>query len=154
MDRIDGFVVGLGDKWVLIARTMDGGYSDGLIAIRVRDVSALAKDRSFETEFAVTQAQPAPADLAAIDLDRTEKVIATMSSLASLVAIERERVRTGCIWIGKYVGKRGKWFGLLEVRPNASWHRKPRGYRLGDVTTVSINSHYLIALAEIAPHTG
>ncbi|MET4783334.1 hypothetical protein [Glaciihabitans sp. UYNi722] len=151
MDRIDGFIVGLGKKWVLIARTMDGGYSDGLIAVRVRDVSKLTKDRSFETEFAITQPQPTPADLATIDLDRTDQVIETLSSLASMVAVERDRVRAGSIWIGEYVGKNGKWFGLLEVRPNASWHRKPLGYRLREVTSVSINSHYLTALAVIAP---
>ncbi|WP_228497540.1 hypothetical protein [Frigoribacterium sp. VKM Ac-1396] len=33
MERVDGFVVGLGAKWVLIARTMDGGHPDGLIAL-------------------------------------------------------------------------------------------------------------------------
>ncbi|ARC56167.1 hypothetical protein AS850_03635 [Frondihabitans sp. 762G35] len=151
MDRIDGFVVGLSKKWALIARTMDGGYSDGLIAIRVRDISSLKKDRSFETDFAMTQPQPAPEDLATVDLEQTDQVIETMSSLASLVAIERDRVITDCLWIGEYVGKHGKWFGLLEVRPNASWHRKPFGYRLKEVTSVSINNHYLTALAAIAP---
>lgn len=70
MDRIDGFVVGLGRKWALIAQTMDGGYSDGLIAVRVRDILTLKKDRSFETHFAMTQPQPTAEDLATIDLDR------------------------------------------------------------------------------------
>jgi hypothetical protein len=38
---------------------MDGGHPDGLIALRVRDISSLARDRSFETSFATTQPQPA-----------------------------------------------------------------------------------------------
>jgi hypothetical protein len=150
MDRVEGFVVGLGKKWVLLARTADGGYPDGLTAIRVRDVSSIEKDRSFATEFANTQSQPSPAELTSIDLDRTDQVIETMSALAGMVAVERERIRTGSMWIGEYQGKRGKWFGLLEVRPNASWHRKPFAYRLRDVTTVSVQSRYLRALAAIA----
>lgn len=50
---------------------MDGGHPDGLIALRVRDISSLARDRSFETTLAMTQPQPGPDDLATIDLDRT-----------------------------------------------------------------------------------
>ncbi len=151
MDHIDGFVVGLGKKWALIAQTMDGGYSDGLIAVRVRDISTLKKDRSFETHFAMTQPQPTAEDLATIDLDRTDRVIETMSSLTPLVAIERDRVITDSMWVGRYVGKHGKWFELLEVRPNASWHRKPLKYQLREVTSVSIGNHYLTALTVIAP---
>lgn len=151
MERVDGFVVGLGAKWVLVARTMDGGYSDGLVALRVRDISSLAKDRSFETAFAMTQPRPGPDDLATIDLDRTDQVIETMSCLSSLIAVERDRTEPGCLWIGRYVGTHGRWVGLLEVRPDASWHRKPLGYRMREVTSVSIGSHYLTALAAVAP---
>jgi hypothetical protein len=151
MDHIDGFVVGLGKKWVLIARTMDGGYPDGLIAIRLRDVSKISKNRSFETKFASKQSQPEPAVLARIDLDRTSEVIASMSSLAVLVAVERSRVRAHAIWIGKYAGENGKWFGLLHIGTDATWDKKPIGYRIKDVTSVSIDSHYLTALASIAP---
>lgn len=129
---------------------MDGGYSNGLIAVRVRDVSTVATDRSFETEFARTQPQPAADVLATIDLDRTGQAIGTMSKLAFLVGIERDRVLSDSIWIGEYVGKRGKWFGLHEVRPDATWHRKPLYYRLKTVTSIAVSSHYLTALAVVA----
>lgn len=151
MQRVDGFVVGLGTKWVLIARTMDGGHPDGLIALQVRDISSLAEDRSFETAFAMTQPQPGPDDLATIDLDRTSQMIGTMSSLSSLIAVEGDRREPGCLWIGRCVGTHGRWVGLLEVRPDASWRRKPNGYRTREMTSVSIGSHYLTALAAVAP---
>jgi hypothetical protein len=151
MDGVDGFVVGLGKKWVLIARTMDGGYPDGLTAVRIEDVAKISKDRSFQTKFALSQMQPGPDVLAKIDLDRTSGLISSMSSLTALVAVERDLVRTGATWIGRYAGKNGKWFGLLEVGPDAAWGKKPVGYRIKDVTSVSIDSHYLTALASIAP---
>jgi hypothetical protein len=37
-DRADGVVVAVGSKWALIARTGDGGFFDGSVAIRVKDV--------------------------------------------------------------------------------------------------------------------
>lgn len=151
MERFDGLVVGLSAKWVLIARTMDGGHSDGLIALRVRDIVSLKKDRSFETAFALTQPQPGPDDLATIGLDRTSQLIETMSCLSTLVAVERDRREPGCMWIGRCVGTHGRWVGLLEVRPDASWRRKPNGYRMREVTSVSIDSHSLTALAAVAP---
>jgi hypothetical protein len=129
---------------------MDGGHSDGLIALHVRDISSLAEDRSFETAFAMTQPQPGPDDLATIDLDRTSQMIETMSCLFTLVAVERDRREPGCMWIGRCVGTHGRWVGLLEVRPDASW-RKPNGYRTREVTSVSIDRHYLTALAVVAP---
>ena len=37
-DRVDGFVLALGSKSVLVAQTRDGGFFDGLVAIRLKDV--------------------------------------------------------------------------------------------------------------------
>lgn len=99
----------------------------------------------------MTQPQPGPDDLATIDLDRTGQVIGTMSSLSSLIAVEGDRREPGCLWIGRCVGTHGRWVGLLEVRPDASWRRKPNGYRTREVTSVSIDRHYLTALAVVAP---
>jgi hypothetical protein len=51
-ERVDGFVLALGREWVLIAVVADGGYPDGLVALRIRDVTAVTPDDSFESAFA------------------------------------------------------------------------------------------------------
>jgi hypothetical protein len=92
---IHGFVVGLSEKWVLMKRTADGGYSEGILALRVRDVTKLEKGKSFATEFARTQPQPDAQTIAAIELDNVASLLATISKLSPVVAIEREEVFPG-----------------------------------------------------------
>ena len=41
VDRVDGFVVGIGRKWLLVQSTGDGGHFDALVAIRLRDARRL-----------------------------------------------------------------------------------------------------------------
>ena len=51
-DRVDGFVHAVGSKWVLIRQTGDGGYFDGLVAVRLKDVVKVRRDTSFQGQFA------------------------------------------------------------------------------------------------------
>jgi hypothetical protein len=147
---IDGFVVGLSDRWVLIARTLDGGHSDGLIALRVRDVSKVTKDTSFETRFALTQSWRSTEEIESIDLTNVETVIGTMGNLSRIIAIEEEKVAPGSIAIGRYEGKHRKEFGLLFLGTDATWDVESTAYRSKGVTTVSIDGFYLVALASVA----
>ncbi|MBC7590068.1 MAG: hypothetical protein H7226_03355 [Salinibacterium sp.] len=150
-DPTEGFVVRMGKKWVLVAQKMDGGYPDGLIAVRISDVvSVRGQGQSFETKFALTQPRRDPKELATIKLDHTADVIETMAALSKLVAVEQERKVTSAKWIGTFAGREGKWFWLWEVRPDATWHPRPLAYRLKNVTTVSIDDHYLTALSLVA----
>jgi hypothetical protein len=148
--QIDGFVVGLSDRWLLIARTLDGGYSDGLIALRVRDVSKVTKDTSFETRFALTQSWRSTEEIESIDLTNVETVIGTMGNLSRIIAIEEEKVAPGSIAIGRYEGKHRKEFGLLFLGTDATWDVESTAYRFKGVTTVTIDGLYLMALAAVA----
>ncbi|MCU1550324.1 MAG: hypothetical protein JWR36_884 [Glaciihabitans sp.] len=40
-DGLDGFVVLVGERWALMARTADGGFFNGYIAFRIRDVKRI-----------------------------------------------------------------------------------------------------------------
>ena len=53
-DRLSGFVVGIGDEWALLALTMDGGYFDGYMAFRLKDIDHVRSDPGFEGRFART----------------------------------------------------------------------------------------------------
>ena len=44
-DRVAGFVVGLGEKWALVAETSDGGYPDGFTAFASRMFGESARTR-------------------------------------------------------------------------------------------------------------
>ena len=99
-DRVDGIVVAVGSKWALIAQTGDGGFLEGLVAIRVKDVVKVKKDSSFEGRFAQTQPEWPPTAPADLDhLDTTAGLIKGMSTISPLLGIEQES-RFHCKWRG------------------------------------------------------
>jgi hypothetical protein len=147
--RIDGFVVAIGRKWVLIAATMDGGYFDGHVAIRLRDVAGVRRDRSFEGTFSRTQPEWPPRVPGEIELDSTKGMLETLAATAPLIGIQKERERSA-LWIGELVHIKRGWVALKEVRPNATWHKRSLWYELRAITHASVGSHYLTGLAAIA----
>jgi hypothetical protein len=148
-NRVDGFVVGVGSKWALIAVTMDGGFFDGFAAIRLRDVTLVRRNRSFESTFARTQPEWPPTMPAAIDLDSSKAMMRDLALMAPLIAIEKEHERWAT-WIGELVNVKRGWVALREVRPDATWRKRPLWYELRAVTKVSVGNHYLVALAATA----
>lgn len=150
-DRVDGIVVTVGSKWALIASTGDGGFLDGLVAIRVKDVVKVEKDSSFQERFARTQPDWPPVAPADLDLDTTAGLLRGMSGISPLLAIEQERrFHSRMTWVGVVDDVTERWLSLNEVRANATWHKWPRGYQLRRITKVFISDRYLTALAAIA----
>ncbi len=151
-DLLDGYVVGVGSKWVLISRTGDGGYLDeGLVAIRRKDISTLREDTSFEGQFARSQPGWPPSAPSELDLDTTRGLVRGMSQLSPLIGIEQEhRFRSQMIWIGVVDQVGEGWLWLREVSPDASWHEEALGYKLRRITKVTISDRYQTALASIA----
>lgn len=150
-DRVDGVVVAVGSKWALIAQTGDGGFFEGLVAIRVKDVVKVKKDSSFEGRFAQTQPEWPPTAHADLDLDTTAGLIKGMSPISPLLGIEQERrFHSQMAWIGMVDEVTNGWLWLYEVRPDATWRKRPLGYKLRRITKVFISSRYLTGLAAIA----
>ena len=97
-DPLSGFVVGLGKKWALIALTMDGGYFDGYMAFRVKDVARVLSDGGFEGLFARTQPEWPPTGTS-VDLDSTVGVIRSLAATSPLVGIEKSRRICQAVWV-------------------------------------------------------
>lgn len=153
-DRIDGYVVAVGKKWALIQATSDGGYFDGLVAIRHRDVRKVKNDDSFQGRFAQTQPEWPPRAPTEIDLDGTKGLLKSMARLAPIIGIEQERRVPGVQWIGVPVGYDRGRVVLHEVRPDAAWRKQPCGFKFRRITRVEIEDHYKKALAAVMPgHT-
>lgn len=153
-DRVEGFVLGLGTKWALIAATRDGGFLDGLAAVRIRDVSAVERNTSFEERFAKTLANwpPTAPD---VDLDETAALLRGLGSASPLISIGQEgRYKFDGRWIGVIDDVEGGHLWLREVRPDATWKSEPLGYKLNRITYVETGSAYLTGLNAIAGRPG
>lgn len=150
-DRIDGFPVAVGAKWVLIADTADGGFFDGHTAVRLKDIARVQRDTSFAERFARMQPEWPPTAPPDIDLDSTGGLIEGMSRIAALVGIEQERRHHAPMrWIGVVDEISKGWLWLHQVRPDATWQEEPLGYRLRRITQVAVQDRYLTALATVA----
>lgn len=147
-DRLDGFVVRIGEKWALLAATMDGGYFDGHVAFRLKDVDRVRPDTSFEGRFARTQPEWPPT-APPVDLDSTVGVVTSLAACSRLIGIEKANERSAQ-WIGTLFEAGRKWTWLHEVRPDGSWQDQPLGYRTRRITSVKIGTHYLTALDQTA----
>jgi hypothetical protein len=147
--KVRGFVVGIGSKWMLLRQVDDAGAFDGHVAFRLRDIVAVKPDKSFAVRAAPQlpywpPAPPAPG----FDLDSTRGLLNSFAgaSVSGLISIEKERERSAQ-WIGVFDEIIGKYVYLHEVRPNAAWHRRPLGYRIGAITSIGSGGLYRDALA-------
>lgn len=149
-DPLDGFLVSVGRKWAVLARTMDGGYFDGYVAFRIRDVKKVTPDRSFQSTFSRSQPEWSTIVQPDFESDTTRQILRSMSARSPLIAIEKENERSRAMWIGEFRGGGGKWLGLHEVLTDAKWKKYVTAHKHREVTAISIESHYLTALAVVA----
>lgn len=148
-DRLDGFVVAVGEKWALMAQSSDGGFFNGYVAFRLSDVKRITRDKTFETAFAKTQPEWPPARPCEVDLNSTRGVLEGLGHDGALIGIQKDNERSA-FWIGTLDEVRKRVAYLHEVRPDATWHPAPLGYKLKAITTVEVATHYLRGLAAIA----
>jgi hypothetical protein len=148
-DRLDGFVVAVGDEWALLSQSSDGGFFNGYVAFRLGDVKRINRDMTFETAFAKTQPEWPPADPYEVGLSSTKDVLEALGRGGALIGIQKDNERSA-IWIGRLDEVRKRFVYLHEVRPDATWHSAPLGYKVKAITTVEVATHYLQGLAAIA----
>lgn len=143
----DGFVLAIGRKWVLLAKTTEGGFFDGHVAIRLSAISEVRVDTGFQPRFARTQVEwppGLPPGVVDPDLDTTEAMLSTLLVANRLVGLEPDGT---VIWIGIPYRLRGRSIALWEVDPKARWADKPRRHPLRQLVTVQLGTQYLRGLA-------
>ncbi len=149
---VKGFIVSVGRRWVLVHQTMDGGFFDGHVAIRISEVHRVRGDVTFESAFARTQPEWPPAQPRSdrdVELGTTAGLLASLASPGQLFGVERNK-KYDAMWIGVLEGVIRPWLYMREVRPDATWHDEPLGYRLRTITLVLVGTHYLRGLTSIA----
>ena len=147
-----GFVLAVGRKWVLLARTSDGGHADGHIAFRLRDVTAVRWDTSFETRAAKmlpSWPRRAPVATETLDFDTTRGMLETLVAPTQLMAIQFRDAAAG-LRVGVMERVTAHHLVLREVAPDASWDEESTHSRLGRLSVVEIGSQYLESLAMVA----
>ena len=151
-DDAYGFVLEFSAKWTLLLQIREGGYGDGYLAVRTKDIVNVRSSKTFESQFAQTQPFWPPVNPGCIDLSTTRNLLDSASKLSGLVGIQRENKLDG-LWIGEVVEFTTKRVYVREVRPDATWQDEPLGYKLRSVTSVKIDDDYQRALKAVSAGT-
>ncbi|GAA3803842.1 hypothetical protein CSO01_02190 [Cellulomonas soli] len=154
-ERLEGFVLGVGDTWVLLAR-LDPNFIelDGYVSVRLVDITKVEERGGPDTFVgralaARGQWPPTPVE---VDLDDTAELFRTSAELSPLVNLYIEAEDPDMCFVGKPVRYTKRKVHFLEVTPEAEWRDDgPSKWSLDEVTRLEFSSHYIDALALIAP---
>lgn len=151
-DRIDGFVVAIGETWVLI-RQADGNLGpDGWTALRVRDIDSIDKlgqpgDDDVEHRVFDALGEWPPSVPPACLIDDLASVIATSRQVSPIVAVHREASRPDALWVGAVAAVDGDSLVLKGLSSQAVWENSPNNFDADDVTRIEFGTRYLANLA-------
>ena len=153
-DRLEGFVVGIGRKWVAIQRLSGMITLDGWFLVRLKDVQAVSLEPDpdcFEVAALKARAMWPPTALD-VDLDDVVGLLrsASRSSAAAMVSVFDEFARPDACWIGAVTSVDDSTLRLLEVDTRGGWARKPRTFDPADVTRLDCGGGYEEALGLVA----
>jgi hypothetical protein len=150
-DRLDGFVVAIGEKWVALSK-LDGVRLDGWSLLRLKDIQAVGIDPDpdcFEVRALKVRGQWPPT-APELKLDDVVGVIASASAAAPMTSVFVEFDRPDICWVGSVTAMDADNLKLLEVSTQAEWYRKPRSIDPEDVTRIEFGGSYEEALDLVA----
>ncbi|MFE6054201.1 hypothetical protein ACFQ6N_25910 [Kitasatospora sp. NPDC056446] len=156
-DRLDGFVLGTGPVWTLLASCTDHRL-DGWTAVRTTDLHKVRdRDGGQDGEPGLTvrflrrrglwPVRPPGADL---PLDDLPGLLTAACAEYGLIVLHTERRDPDACRVGTVTALRPASLRLHEVDPQARWHREPTKVRFADVTRVDLGDHYTDVLREFA----
>ncbi|MFG2908258.1 hypothetical protein ACGF13_24725 [Kitasatospora sp. NPDC048286] len=152
-DRLEGFVLGTGPVWTLLANCVDHRL-DGWTAVLTCTLHKV-RDRGGPETLTVRALRgrglwPVPVPGTELPLDDLSGLLATASAEYGLIALHAEVLDPDVCRVGTVTELRPRSLRLHEVDPEARWYPKPIKYRVRDVTRVDLGTHYVDVLREFA----
>ena len=145
---VRGYVLDVGPRFFLLALVSDGIWFDGFECFRIGDVRDLRSDPygRFAEAALKRRREPFPRT-PRVRLSSVEELLLSAGRVFPLVTIHREQVDPRVCWIGRVVRIDDGRVFLLEIKPDATWDKKPTAYRLSEITRVNFGGDYEEALA-------
>jgi len=145
-DDLDGFVLGIGELWVLIATLSESIYIDGFALIPLGEIVDV-EDRSDEMRFvqralALQRSWPPPRPAVPIDLNDTAAMFKAIAATAPVVTVFTERVDDDVCFIGVPRNITAESLMLREIRYDATWSVKPSTWSFAEITRIEFADRY------------
>ena len=150
-DRLDGSIVSVGGKWLVIALQVDAGFNGYALVRRsdVRRVEFDAKAGFVSKALAAEGHWPLPG-LDGLDLATTQGVLRSTAQLVPLVSIHYEPQNPNACLIGVPHDFARRKFKLQTVTPTAEWEVEDSTFRYRSVSRIDLLGAYEQRLAAVA----
>ncbi|GAB3085940.1 hypothetical protein [Nocardioides zeae] len=145
----DGLVVALTDDWVVLHELVDGVHLDGIVALRLCDVSRILfrdDDAYHRRALAAPGAEVATYEVET-DVD-ARGLLARAQAEGRLVAVHLEVLRDEPMTLGRLLELRRKRFVIHYLGRDGEWAREPERWRYRNVTRIEVGGRYLEALEQ------
>lgn len=154
-DRVDGFVVGIGRRWVVLAKLSGRADIDGWTFVRVKDVQSVTIEpdpECFDVRAVKARGQWSPPEIPGADLDDLRGVIASAQSGGPLLSVFEEFARPDACWIGRVTSLDADALRLHEINLHGDWvaGSKTKAFDPADITRVEVGGGYEEALHLVA----
>ena len=151
-DGLEGFVVGIGKKWVVLQRLSYRIAFEGWQLLRLKDIQAVSIDPDadcFEVKALKARALWPPTT-PELHLDDVVGALQSAASATTVISVFDEFDRPDVCWIGAVTSVDESKLQLLEVNTRGGWARKARSFDPADVTRLEFGGGYEEALSLVA----
>jgi hypothetical protein len=154
-DPIDGFVVGIGRRWVVLAKLSGRADIDGWMFVRIKDIQNVGIEPDtdcFDIRALKARGQWPPPSVPVVDLDDLAGVISSAESGGPLLSVYKEFALPDACWIGRVTSLDADALRLHEVNVGGDWAKesKAKAFDPADVTRVEVGGGYEEALHLVA----
>ncbi|TNM64089.1 hypothetical protein FHN55_14755 [Streptomyces sp. NP160] len=150
--RHEGYVVGVGSAWVLLAVLDPRIELDGWTALRLDDllrVKRLGGPEAFPAR-ALRRRGQWPSTAVPLDLDDDGELLRSAGRCAPLVTVHTDVLDASVCFIGEVVSVDDTTATLQTIDPDAVWEEHTDDWLLADITRVDVLGGYEGALALVA----
>jgi hypothetical protein len=153
-DELDGFVLGVGRTWVLLAALSDTVALDGYIVIPLADVEDV-DDRGDKMPFVqraltLQRSWPPVNPRVLIDLGDTAALMKGIAATAPVITVFTERLDDDVCYVGVPMNVTATSFDLREIRYDATWRSEPTMWHYDDVTRIDFADRYAAIIHAVA----
>jgi hypothetical protein len=149
---VNGYVLDVGTKFILIAVFGDAFTLDGFLCCRIADIRRLKFASDSIASMYQTVLRKRGQDIPVrplIDLATVESILQSANQTFPLVAIHREKIKPGACHIGRVTKISKDKFWMREIDTGASWGDDELfRYKLSDATLVEFDGDYERGLHE------
>lgn len=148
-----GYVTAVGKDRFLLWVLGDYIGFDGYFVLRYRDVTRLESPDQHASflERAIALRKLEPKYQIDFPLDDFREAVTAAAAQAPVISVyvDTEAEMEVC-YIGRLLGFDSDGFSLQEISPHAEWLREPSSFGLEEVSAISMQEPYALALCEVA----